>query len=68
MSRSPYKSDLHDFTVQIVHATDKAWLVDHGGEKPVWIPKSWCEVERDANGKTATLTMSESKAVEKGLL
>lgn len=69
MATSPYRSDLHDFTVVLVHQTEKAVLVDHGGDKPVWIPKSWCEVEvTDPVRKTATLTMSESRAIEKGLL
>jgi hypothetical protein len=62
------RSDLIDISVVLVHQTDKAVLVDHGGDGNVWIPKSLCEIERDPDGKTWTLTLSEQVAEEKGLI
>ena len=62
------RSDLIDLSVVLVHETDKAVLVDHGEAKPTWVPKSLCEIERDSNGKTWTLTLSERLATEKGLI
>jgi hypothetical protein len=62
------RSDLIDISVTLVHETDRAVLVDHGGTENVWLPKSACEIERDANGKTWTLTLSERLANEKGLI
>lgn len=65
---SPYKSDLIDISVVLVHETDKAVLIDHGGTANVWLPKSAIEIERDANGRTHTVTLPERLANEKGLL
>lgn len=62
------RSDLIDLSVVLVHETDRAVLVDHGGEGSVWVPKSLCEIERDASGKTWTLTLPERVAQEKGLI
>jgi len=63
-----YKSDLLDISVVLVHETDKAVLVDHGAEKPTWLPKSVIEIERNADGKTHTITLPESWAKEKGII
>lgn len=62
------RSDLIDISVTLVHQTERAVLVDHGGKENVWVPKSLCEIERDANGKTWTLTLPEGVAQEKGLI
>jgi hypothetical protein len=62
------KSDLFDFTAKIKHETAKAYLLDHGGKEPVWVPKSACEVELNADGKTVTVTMRQSLAEDKGIL
>jgi hypothetical protein len=62
------RSDLIDISVTLVHETDRAVLVDHGGGANVWLPKSACEIERDPNGKTWTLTLPERLANEKGLI
>lgn len=62
------RSDLIDISVTLVHQTDKAILVDHGGGENVWPPKSAVEFERDANGKTWTVTLPERLALEKGLI
>lgn len=62
------RSDLIDISVVLVHETDRAVLVDHGGEANVWIPKSLCAIERDPSGKTWTLTLPERIAEEKGLI
>lgn len=58
------KSDLIDVEARYVHDTEGAWLLDFGGEKPVWIPKCQCEYDR-ADG---IATMPERVAIEKGLV
>lgn len=65
---SDYRSDLIDISVVLVHQTEKAVLVDHGGESNVWLPRSAIEIEKDGNGKTWTVTLPEPLAVEKGLI
>lgn len=65
---SDYRSDLIDVSVVLVHQTDKAVLVDHGGEANVWLPRSQIEIEKDSNGKTWTITLPERLAQSKGLL
>lgn len=62
------RSNLIDLSVVLVHETDRAVLIDHGGAENVWLPKSLCEIERDPNGKTWTLTLPERIAEEKGLI
>lgn len=62
------RSDLIDISVTLVHETERAVLVDHGGTESVWLPKSACEIERDPSGKTWTLTLPERLATEKGLI
>lgn len=61
------KSDLVDITVMLKHETAKAWLVDDGSEKAVWIPKSNAELEPNRDGRTFTLTLPSWLAIEKGL-
>ena len=71
-----YRSDLEEVSVELVHSTDKAYLVTDGRKGPdgkridVWIPKSMCELERDL-GKgtyTYTLTASEWLLKDRGLI
>jgi hypothetical protein len=62
------RSDLIDICVVLLRETDRAWHVDHGGEDPAWLPKSQCELERNTDGKSWTLTCSQQLATEKGLL
>lgn len=62
------RSDLIDVSVVLVHETERAVLVDHGGAETVWLPKSAVEIARDPSGKTWTLTLPERLAVEKGIL
>jgi hypothetical protein len=68
------RSDLHDISVELMHETDKAWLVHDGtlvnGElNKVWIPKSQAELERVGPGKPLwTLTAPEWLLKSKGLL
>lgn len=65
---SDYRSDLVDISVVLVHQTEKAVLVDHGGDGNVWLPRSAIEIEKGANGKTWTVTLPERLAQEKGLI
>lgn len=59
------KSNLVDVACIIRHETERAWLVDVGEEKPVWIPKSQAEID-EAHG--TILTLPEWLAREKGLI
>ena len=61
--RSPYKSDLIDLEVRLIHETALAWLLDDG-KNQTWVPKSMCEFDRDAG----VLTLPEATALEKGLI
>lgn len=63
-----YRSNLVDISVVLVHQTEKAVLVDAGGDRNVWLPRSAIEIECDANGKTWTVTLPERLAMEKGLI
>ena len=62
------RSNLVDIAVIIKRETDKAWLLDHGGKAPVWMPKSQCEIEPNRDGKTHTLTVEQWLAEEKELV
>lgn len=62
------RSDLIDLPVVLIHETDRAVLVDHGGERQVWLPKSAIEIEADPSGRTWTITLPERLATEKGML
>ena len=56
-----------DLEVVIKRETDKAYLIDHGGESEVWMPKS--QIKNVAkNGRTVTLTVTEWIANQKGLI
>jgi len=56
-----------DIECQVKRETEKALLIDHGGEQEVWMPKS--QVRNVVKGpKFVTLTVTEWIANEKGLL
>ena len=57
------KSDLVDIDATVQHQTDAAYLLDHGGAAPAWVPKS--QVEDNGDG---TFTMPEWLALEKGMV
>lgn len=60
------RSDLIDISVIVKHRTDKAVLVDHGGDQDVWLPLSQVEISRDENGDVVTLP--EWLALDKGMI
>ena len=67
------RSDLEDISVELVHETDKAWLVTDGTLDPktgkrvdVWVPKSQAEMDRSDG--CYTLTAPEWLLKDKGLL
>jgi hypothetical protein len=60
--------NLVDVTVVLKHETERAWLVDHGGKKPEWVPKSKAELEPNKDGKTHTLTLEQWLAEEKEMV
>lgn len=53
------RDDLIDISAEIVHETDKAWLLSDGTRK-AWVPKSMAEDNEDG-----TFTMPEWLAQEK---
>lgn len=62
------RSNLIDITVVLQHQTEKAWLLDHGGKKPSWVPKSSGELEPNKDGKTHTLTIEQWRAENEGMV
>ena len=56
-----------DLEVVIKHETDKAYLIDYGGDEEVWMPKSQVRAV-EKKGRTATMTVTEWIADEKGLI
>ncbi len=52
---------------KIAYETDRAWLLDLGGDEKVWLPKSHCELEK-AEDDTNYALVPEWLAVEKGLI
>ena len=62
------KSDLVDVTVIVRHETAAAILVDHGGDKPVWLPRSQVEIAPNTDGKTHTVTLPQWLAEEKEMV
>jgi hypothetical protein len=61
-------SRLVDIPVKIVHQTEMAVLVDHGGDEPVWLPLSRVEIRPNDKGTGHTLTLPEYCAIEKELI
>jgi len=62
---------LHDFSVILIHDTEKAWLVDIVGDEgsPIWVPKSVCSLEQNfGKYNSYELTIPEWLAKEKGLI
>ena len=57
------KSDIIDIAGTIKHETDKAFLIDAGLDKPVWLAKSMVEDNGDG-----TFAMPEWLAKDKGLI
>ena len=57
------KSDIIDLAGELRHETDKAFLVDFGEDKPVWVPKAMVE-----NNDDGTFAMPEWLALDKGLI
>jgi len=57
------RSDLIDIACELLHETDKAYLIsEDGGETKIWVPKSMSEFDH------GILTLPEWLATEKGLL
>lgn len=56
-----------DIECIVKHETDKAYLIDYGGDEEVWMPKSQVRAV-EKKGRTATMTVTEWIAYEKGLI
>lgn len=61
--------DLVDIACTLVREAPNglAWLLDCGDKEPVWISKSVCELDVDANGH-GTVTLPERWAQDKGMI
>lgn len=57
-------SDIIDIAAELKVETEKAFLIDGGDGKPVWVPKSQVEY----NTEDKTFAMPEWLAKEKGLI
>ena len=67
MSNKPMKEV--EIAVIVQRVTEKAILVDHGGDKEVWIPISQITDYSGKELKTAdSIFISEWLAIEKGLI
>lgn len=62
------KSNLVDVEVTVVHETEWALLVDHGGDGNVWLPKSACEIDSFGEPVRHICTLPESLAIDKGMV
>lgn len=60
------KQELFDLAVDLIHQTEKAWLIDDG-KKQVWVPKSMAELDKNPDG-TYTLTAPERFLQSKDLI
>lgn len=61
------RDEVVELDVLIKQETDKAYLIDHGGENAVWMPKS--QVRGLVKGdRSVKLTVTEWIANEKGLI
>ena len=61
--RTSGQSDIIDIAADLKHETEKAFLIDSGDEKPVWVAKS--QVDKNDDG---TFSMPEWLAKDKGLI
>ena len=55
---------LVDIACTIVGETERAYRIDHGDLKTVWVPKSLCEFDETSN----TMTMPEWVAIENRII
>lgn len=62
------RDDLVSLEGTLEHETEKAILVDFGGDDPVWIPKSMCEYDEPDRKGNITVEMKRSLAKEKDLI
>jgi len=62
------KSEIVEISAVMVHETEKAVLIDHGGKEKCWLPKSAIEFEKSTDGKTITISLKQSLAEEKGII
>lgn len=62
------KRELVDLPCNVMHETDKAWLLDFDGDgKGIWVPKSCGELHLD-NETTGTFTCTETYAIKAELI
>jgi len=57
------RSNIVEFAALLVHETKRAVLLDHGADKPVWLPKSLVEDNGDG-----TWGPPEGVLIDKGVI
>jgi hypothetical protein len=63
------RSKIVEVECRLVKQTDKAYLIDAGGEDPVWIPRSMIEDEGvEPDGSLYSIFIPEWLAQEEGLI
>lgn len=59
------KQTVTDLDCELIHETEKAWLLDFGSDVPeTWVPKSIGELDEKQN----TITLPIRWATDKGLI
>ncbi len=56
--------DIIEIDVEVLHSTDKAWMLNDADNEEVWLPKSMCEYD----DTDKTMQLPEWLAFEKGLI
>ncbi len=62
------KKELWDGAIELKHETEKAYLINDGGDEDHWIPKAQCELGPKQRDGTYEITMPMWLAKEKGLI
>lgn len=63
------KDEVVELEVEITRETEKAYLINHGGKKDVWMPKTQVRDVRGLGyGITRVMTITVWIANEKGLI
>ncbi len=62
------KSELVEIEVTLVHRTDRAVLINDGGNANIWLPLSQIDIELHPSCDFWMLTLPEALAIEKELI
>ena len=62
------RTEMVEVVVETLKETDKAYLVNDGGEVAQWVPKSQIDVVVQREGKPTLILVPEWLACEKGFI